>query len=295
MSGTPPPPPEHAPQHQPGPPPTPGAGAKPKRKGPPLVVKILAGVVGFVVLVALALGGWILFRPLNKADYSQAAYEAEEAGRVWELLEVTAQDIMAKPGEDEAKLDSQVEVLTGKIDEFDTELSDIENARVMGKDDEATALYETTRVTGDEYVGWSRDLAATVKPLALMQVACDAMDSNVYFQFVETDTLDDFDAAVADCQEAAETAVEAPISGQAQARVDYLAALRAELERFLAEAEKGNPSEAESQRNVLQIQADFTEADKVAAAELSEGTKTQSDQMVEDLGALFTYLKGKSQ
>lgn len=259
------------------------------------MVKILAGVVGFIVLAVLVLGGWILFRPLNKADYSQAAAETEEAGRIWELLEMTFQNMLQTPGKDEAKLDAQVQVLTGKVDEFDTELSDIENARVIGKDDETEVVYRTARDQGDGYVAWLRQYAASMKPLGLMQVACDEMDSNVYFQFEETDTPEIFDEAVGDCETAARSAVEqAPQKARAEARVAYVDALRAELERFLTEAEKGEASGAKSQKNVLKIQTEFTKANEAAVTATANDSQTQSEQMAEKLGSLFTHLDEKS-
>lgn len=255
------------------------------------MVKILAGVVGFIVLVVLVLGGWILFRPLNKADYSQAAAETEEAGRLWELLEMTFQKNLQEPGPDEEVIDAGVELLNSKIDEFDTELSDIENARVMGKDDAADAEYENARTQGDSYTAWLRDYTASVKPLTMMQIACDEMDSNVYFQFEESDTSEIFDDAVKECETAARHAVEeAPQKARAEARVAYIDALRAELERFLAEAEKGDASGAASQKKVLQIQTDYTKANETAVTTTANESQQQSEAMLEALGTLFTHL-----
>lgn len=304
MSGIPPqqpsgPPPNQGPPNQ-GPPnqgpPNQGPGQPArKRKGPPLVVKIVAGVVGFIVLAGLALGGWILFRPLNQADYSQAAAETEEAGRIWELLDMTFQNMLQTPGKDEAKLDSQVEVLTAKIDQFDTELSDIENARVIGKDDEAEAVYQTARDQGDDYVAWLRQYAASMKPLAMMQVACDQMDSDVYFQFEETDTAKIFDEAVDDCEAAARSAVEeAPQKARAEARIAYIDALREELKRFLAETAKGDASSAASQKKVLKIQNTFTKANKAAVTGTANDSQQQSEEMLAALSALFTHLDDQS-
>lgn len=296
MSGTPPQQPYgHVPQDPPsqGPPNQgPPNRERPKRKGPPLVVKILAGVVGFIVLAVLVLGGWILFRPLNKADYSQAAGEAAEAGRLWELLEMTFQKNLQEPGQDEEHIDAGVELLNTKITDLDRELSDIENARVMGKDDAAHAEYAKARSQGDSYLAWMQDYSDSVKPLTMMQLACDKMDADVYFRFEETDTMEIFDEAVGKCEAAARSAVEeAPHKARAEARVAYIDALRAELERFLGEVEKGKePSSAASQKTVLKIQSTYTKATEEALTTTATESQQESEAMAGALGTLFTHL-----